>query len=74
MVAEVRGYCSSVDGRWLLCFFVVSLGNFLCSLVAGRSNVARRVSREARRAVLETGLSPLGSLAMSAFVGEIWRV
>ncbi len=53
---------------------VVSFGNFLCSVVAGRSSVARRVSREVRRAVLGPGLSPLGSLAMSAFVGEMWRV
>ena len=53
---------------------VLSLGNFLCSVVAGRSSVARRVSREVRRAVLGPGLSPLGSLAMSAFVGEMWRV
>ena len=52
---------------------VVSLGNFLCLVVAGRSSVARRVSREFRRAVLGPGLSPLGSLAMSAFAGEMWR-
>ncbi len=30
---------------------VVSLGSFLCSVVAGRSRVALRVSREVRRAV-----------------------
>ena len=53
---------------------VVSLGSFLCSLVAGRSSVARRVTREVRRAILGPVLSPSGSLAMSAFVDEIWRV
>ncbi len=52
----------------------VSLGNFPCSVVADRSSVARRVSREVRRAVLGHVLSPLGSLAMRAFVGEMWRV
>ncbi len=53
---------------------VVSLGNFMCSVVAGRSSVALRVSREVRRAGLGPVLSPLGSLAMSAFVGEMCRV
>ena len=53
---------------------LVYLGNFLCSVVAGRSSVARRVSREVRRAVLGPVWSPLGSLAMSAFAGEMWRV
>ena len=53
---------------------VVSLGNFLCSVGAGRSSVALRVSREVRRAVLGHVLSPLGSLAMSTFVGEMCRV
>ena len=47
---------------------VVSLGSFLCSVIAGRSSVALSVSREVRRAVLGHVLSPLGSLAMSAFV------
>ena len=51
---------------------LVSVGNFLCSVVAGKSSVARRVSREVRRAVLGHVLSPLGSLAMSAFVGAMW--
>ena len=41
---------------------VVSLGSFLFSMVAGRSSVALRVSREVRRAVLGHVLSPLGSL------------
>ncbi len=53
---------------------VVSLGNFLCSVVTGRSSVALRVSREVRRAVLGHVLSPLGSLAMSKMVGEMCRV
>ena len=53
---------------------VVSLGNLLCSVVAGRSSVALRVSREVRRAVLGPVLSPLDSLAMSAFVGEMCKV
>ena len=53
---------------------VVSLGSFMCSVVAGRSSVALRVSSEARRAVLGPVLSPLGSLAMSKIVGEMCRV
>ena len=53
---------------------VVSLGSFLCSVLAGRSSVALRVSREVRIAVLGPILSPLGSRAMSAFVGEMCRV
>ena len=53
---------------------VVSSGNFLCYVVAGRSSVALRVSREVRRAVLGPILSPFGSLTMSAVVGEMCRV
>ena len=53
---------------------LVSFGNLLCSVVAGRSSVARRVSREVRSSILGPVFSPLGSLAMSAFVGEMWRV
>ena len=53
---------------------VVSLGSFLCSVVAGRSSVALRVSREVRRAVLGPVLSPFGSRAMITFVGETCRV
>ena len=49
---------------------VVSLGSFLCSVVACRSSVALRVSREVRRAVLGPVLSPLGSLDVSTFVGK----
>ncbi len=53
---------------------VVSLGSFLCSVVAGRSSAALRVSREVRRAVLRHVLSAFGSLATSTFFGEICRV
>ncbi len=53
---------------------VVSLGSFLCSVVACRSSVTLRVSREVQRAVLGLVLSPFGSLAMSTVVGEICRV
>ncbi len=53
---------------------VVSLVSFLCSVVAGRSSVALRVSREVLRAVLGHVLSPFGSLAMSTVVGEMCRV
>ena len=53
---------------------VVSLDSFLCSVVAGRSSVALRVSKEIRRAVLRPVLSPFGSLAMSTFVDEMCGV
>ena len=53
---------------------VVSLGSFLCSVVACRSSVALRVFREVRRAVLGPVLSPFVSLAMSTFLGEMCRV
>ena len=53
---------------------LVSLGKFLCLVVAGRRSVARRISKEVRRAVLGPVLSPLDSLAMSAFVCKMWRV
>ena len=53
---------------------VVSLGSFLCSVVAGRSSVALWVSREVRRAVFGPVLSAFGSLAMRAFVGEMCNV
>ncbi len=53
---------------------VVSLGSFLCFVVAGRSSVALRMSREVWRAVLGHVLSVFGSLAMSTVVGEICRV
>ena len=50
---------------------VVSLGSFLCSVLEGRSRVARSVSREVRRAVFGPILSAFGSLAMSTFVGDM---
>ena len=53
---------------------VVSLGSFLCSVLEGRSSVARSVSREVRRAVFGPVLSAFGSLAMSTFVGDMWKV
>ena len=53
---------------------VVSLGSFLCSVVGGRRRVARSVSSEVRRAVFGPSFSAFGSLAMSAFVGDMWRV
>ncbi len=53
---------------------VASLSSFLCSVVAGRSRVALRMSREVRRAVLGPILSPFGSLAMRTFVGGMCRM
>ena len=53
---------------------VVSLGSFLCSVVEGRSRVARSVSREVRRAVFGPVLSTFGSLAMRTFMGDMWKV
>ena len=53
---------------------LVSLGSFLCFVVAGRSSVALRMSKEVRRAVLGPVLSPFGSLAMSTFVGGMCRM
>ncbi len=53
---------------------VVSLDSFLCIVVAGRSSVALRVSREVRRAIFGPVLSRFGSLAMSTFVGEMCKV
>ena len=53
---------------------VVSLGSFLCSVVASRSSVALRVSKKVRRAGLGPVLSPFGSLAMSTFVDGMYRV
>jgi hypothetical protein len=43
-------------------------------VVAYRSSVALRVSREVQRAVLGPDLSPFGILAMSTFVGEMCRL
>jgi hypothetical protein len=53
---------------------VMSLGSFPSSEVAGRSRVALRVSREARREVLGPGVSLFESLAMITPVGLIWSV
>ena len=53
---------------------VVSLGSFLSSVVAERSRVALRVSREVRRGVLGPDLSPVGSQTMMTLVGWIWSV
>ena len=53
---------------------MISLGSFLCSVVAGRSSVALKVSREVRRAYLGPVLSPFGSVDMSTFVGEMCNV
>ncbi len=53
---------------------VLSVGNFLSSVIAGRSRVALRVSSEVRRELLGLGLSPFGSLAMITFVGWMCRV
>ena len=53
---------------------VVSLRNFLSSVVVGRSKVDLRVSREVRREVLGAGLSSFGNLAMSTLVGWICKV
>ena len=53
---------------------VESLGSFMSSVVAGRSKVALRVSREVLRKVLGPGLSPFGNLTMVTLVGWIWSV
>jgi hypothetical protein len=53
---------------------VVSLGSSLCYVVAGRSSVALKVSKEVRRAVLGPVLSSFGSLVMNTFVGGMCRV
>jgi hypothetical protein len=53
---------------------VLSEDNFLSSVDAGRSRVALKVSREARREVFGPGLSPFGNLAMIMLVGWMCRV
>ena len=65
---SVLMYCNH-DVCMLVCWGVVSLGSFLCSVVEGRRRVARRVSSEVRRAVFGPVLSAFGSLDMSASVG-----
>ena len=52
-------------------FEVLAFGSFMCSVVAGRSNVALRVSMAVRSVVFGPGLSPLGSLASMALLGEM---
>jgi len=52
---------------------VVSLGSFLYYVVAGRSSLVLRVSKEVRRVVWGPVLSPFGSLAMITFVGGMCR-
>ena len=52
-------------------FVVLGFGSFLCSVVAGRSKVALRVSMAVRSVVFGPGLSPLRRLAIS-LVGEMW--
>ena len=56
----------------VVCSGVVSEGNFLSFVVAGRSRVAPRVSREVRREVLGPGLSPFRNLAIITLVGWIY--
>jgi len=58
----------------MLCRGVVSLGNFQSYVVAGRSRVALRISREVRREIFGPDLSPFGNLSMITLVGWIYRV
>jgi hypothetical protein len=53
---------------------VLSLGSFPSSVVAERSRVARRVSKEVLREVLGPGLSPFKRLATMTLVGWMWSV
>ncbi len=53
---------------------MVSLRSFLSSVVAGRSRVALRISKEILIEVLGPDLSSLGSLAVMALVGWMWSV
>ena len=53
---------------------VMSLRSFLSSVVARRSRVALRVSKDIWREVLRPGLSPFGSLAMMTLVSWMWSV
>lgn len=55
--------CMSVEAG------VVSSGSFLCSVVARRRRVARRVSMEVRSADLGLSLFPFGSLVSMTLVG-----
>ncbi len=62
------------DVCMLVCWGVVSLGSFMCSVVEGRRRVARRVSSEVRREVFGPVLSAFGRLGRSASVGGMCRV
>ncbi len=74
-MARLSGVMNFIQEVWMVvCRGVMSLGSFLCFVVAGRSSVALRVSREVQMAILGLVLSPLGSLAMSTCVGEMCRV
>ncbi len=53
-------------------FVVLGFESFLCSVEAGRSKVALRVSTVVRSAIVGLGLSQLGSLASTTLVGEMW--
>jgi hypothetical protein len=53
---------------------LVSLGNFPSRVIAGRSKVALRVSREVQREFLGPGLSPFGNLIMLTLMSWICRV
>jgi len=53
-------------------FVVLGFGSFLCSVVAGRSKVALKVSMAVRSVVFGPGSLPLGSLASITLVGEMW--
>ncbi len=52
----------------------VPFGSFRCSVVEGRSKVARRVSMEDRREFLLPGLSPFGRRAIMTLVGWMCSV
>ncbi len=50
---------------------VLGFGSFLCSVEAGNSKVALKVSMAVRSAVFGLSLSDLGSLARRTLVGEM---
>ena len=51
---------------------MLAFGSFLCSVLAGRSRVALKVSMDVRSVVFGPGLSPFGSFASITLVGELW--
>ncbi len=53
---------------------VMSLESFRCSVEAGRSRMALRVSNEVRIEIMGPRLSALGSLAKMTLVGWMWSV